>query len=374
MGKMSEQQQIVAKQTTSRTTTRVFVFSMPAMGHINPLSCIMKHLLEGGHVASIVCWGTGAVRSTIESTGAEYRAYHRTRADSFVSSGRRSITFGKICQTMIRMSERNMQRLADAIDAERPDLIIYDEMALWTKYALLLLKKKKKPLPPAILYKSLFACQAGVFPNKLEDGLFTPTLGDLAHLNACLLRMLAINVRHGLRVTDFAKFVVQAEERLSLCMVFPELQPRAHLFDKSNKFVGLCMREEVRVASNEPEPEMRALLDEFEPLNPHLEEERSNDTSSTSKKKKLVYVSFGTIFIDDTRPFAEVLKAVGLLLAAEEENYRFVVATGKHQLERIKRMSVDVASNVTLLAFAPQIEILKRAHVFVTHCGMNSTR
>jgi len=61
----------------------------------------------------------------------------------------------------------------------------------------------------------------------------------------------------------------------------------------------------------------------------------------------------------------------GLVLLNEEKKIKVIVSTGRKCFASLTQ-NYDIPEFVTLVESAPQIEILKRASLFITHCGMNS--
>jgi MGT family glycosyltransferase len=97
---------------------------------------------------------------------------------------------------------------------------------------------------------------------------------------------------------------------------------------------------------------------------------------------KLILFSIGTLF----NHYIEVHKAI--IQAFNEfdknpnrhfklSNLRVIMATGEKSLnllnESIRSGEIKLPENVLLRKRVPQLEILKRADLFITHCGMNST-
>ena len=77
-----------------------------------------------------------------------------------------------------------------------------------------------------------------------------------------------------------------------------------------------------------------------------------------------LYISLGTVF-NDQAAFYNMCFA-----AFKDEPWRVVLSTGRH----IDPAALDpVPPNFLVRPQVPQLEMLKRASLFVTHCGMNST-
>ncbi|CAF0898772.1 unnamed protein product, partial [Brachionus calyciflorus] len=96
--------------------------------------------------------------------------------------------------------------------------------------------------------------------------------------------------------------------------------------------------------------------------------------------KKLIYASLGTIFNYDLSVFERIIEAIRLLNDENSENndkLKVLISCGQINMdkfsEKVKNSNYIIPKNVILLSYAPQIEILERASLFITHAGMNST-
>ena len=110
--------------------------------------------------------------------------------------------------------------------------------------------------------------------------------------------------------------------------------------------------------SNE-EP-FKTLFTLFPPSNPSL--------ATFDLKKKLIFASLGTFFTDNLEVYQKIINA----FAEDDQDLTVVISTGDKIYDILKE-SKNIPSNVYLVKSAPQIDILRRASVFISHCGMNST-
>jgi MGT family glycosyltransferase len=87
----------------------------------------------------------------------------------------------------------------------------------------------------------------------------------------------------------------------------------------------------------------------------------------------LVYIALGTVFNQNLSLYRKIISAIELLkdenLSFKFENIDFLISAGIVYEELAKTQR---SSNVHVVKSTPQLEILKRAALFVTHCGMNS--
>lgn len=85
-------------------------------------------------------------------------------------------------------------------------------------------------------------------------------------------------------------------------------------------------------------------------------------------QKKLIYVSLGTVFNNKTEIYGIILDA----FRENDENLTVVISTGENVFNRLTETRF-IPPNVHLVKSAPQIDLLRRASLFITHSGMNST-
>ena len=345
---------------------KILVFPFAGIGHINPLACILRGLVDSNKTI-VICYGVDYIQSIIESSGAEYRPCEAIRLGETANP-----TIGILLNKMLDITTENYKHFSRIIEEEKPDLIIYDEMAIYLKFTLLHLEKKHRDsktfnVPPAVMFRTGFTSQKGVYPNKIENGLMDINFFDVISVINIGIRLIFFNLRHGFGIYNLFKFMWFQDEKLNLVCVFPELHPRAHLFTKVNKFVGICLKEEVRTFKTLDE-KLQSFIDAFEPVNPL-------QTGIASRESHLIFTSLGTVFNNQENAFVAIIE--GLKSLEEQHKYKMIIACGKiilAKLEtRIEKKQLLIPENMVLASFAPQIEILKRASLFITHCGMNST-
>jgi MGT family glycosyltransferase len=93
------------------------------------------------------------------------------------------------------------------------------------------------------------------------------------------------------------------------------------------------------------------------------EEENTFPFESSATKEPLIYISLGTIHNNDPAFLRTCLRAFG------GSEFDVIVAVG----DRIDRELLGpIPKNVTICEYVPQLEVLKRSSLFLTHAGMNS--
>jgi MGT family glycosyltransferase len=213
---------------------------------------------------------------------------------------------------------------------ERPDAVISDSMCPWGRLA------ANACCVPGIASLSTIAFDRAI----LREGASLPQLvrtiaggaGDFVRFRAAAAR---IRRRHGLRLGGlFDLFVFR--DRMTIVYTSRAFQPHAERFDESLRFVG-------------------PLLREGDELDGGLARELGD--------RPLVYVSLGTLA-------NERLDFYRACLDAFAGSARKVLLSVGAKVDPAALGSIP--SNCVVRQFVPQLAVLQRAQLFVTHGGMNS--
>jgi len=113
------------------------------------------------------------------------------------------------------------------------------------------------------------------------------------------------------------------------------------------------------------QPQSETLAPHYRFVGPILSErhERFQFPVVKKEKRKLIYISMGTMFNNVRAFFRMCMEALAPL------DVRVILAVGlRIDMEELG----DVPDHITVVPFAPQLEILKETDLFITHGGMNS--
>lgn len=192
------------------------------------------------------------------------------------------------------------------------------------------------------------------------------------------------------------------DDSLNLVFVLPEIQPRLAAFQATNiKFVGPAVDESVRSKLSSRKNDMDKYVDIIENfLRKNLKTEytakkdktdtvsenfltaadassqpcdsilmRCNSTGENFKKyhKPIIYVSMGTVFNKENSNLFEIIVEA---CQSFSDKYSVIVSTGDE--ETYQRYADNDSDKILFVPHTPQVEILKRAYLFITHAGMNS--
>ena len=285
----------------------------------------MAELVRRGH--QVDYWSFDEFRSAIESAGARFRAYpdladyrDRQAADNLV----------RLARLVMDVTERVMPAILAALNAERPDAIVHDALAVWGAYASRVLRL------PAISSISTFVVDERVI--RRDAALLLYGLRQVAAAWPELLSFersrRALRARYGV-TPPRAGEMASIRGRLNLVFTSRELQPFGALFGEEYAFVGAALRHE----------------------------DASGFAFDALRPGPLVYVSLGTLF--NARP--EFFRAA--VEAFADHAGPVVLSVGD---------AIDGASlgplppNAIVRRFVPQLALLRRASLFITHGGMNS--
>ena len=90
--------------------------------------------------------------------------------------------------------------------------------------------------------------------------------------------------------------------------------------------------------------------------------------------RRLIYASLGTLYNNNPQHYEKLIDAFKAIGSKDFCDFTFVVSTGDIVFDYFAtKRRLLMPENIVLVRSAPQIDILKRASLFVTHSGQNST-
>jgi UDP:flavonoid glycosyltransferase YjiC (YdhE family) len=370
---------------------KVFILIVPLWSQINPLTSIVRELTLRDPDIEITFYGTERFRHVIERTGATYRPYPQFSTDlenkSAAAQKPNVSPMLKILVNLMSFSDQILAKLIHDCETDQPDLIIYDLISLHAAYLLNGLQNRYTSKlssfqpPRAVKISQAFARIEGIFPTKeeLEFSRRSRTKWFWLYMLIVFLIQLRLSWKHGLTIYNPIQLLAQKDpDIIEIVTVFPELQPKRELFDSTYKFVGNCICESMRMIEIKDE-KLKHVMSLFPPVNPV-------EYRNPNRVLKLIYISLGTVFFSKTSNnlliFEKILDAIKIFEFNESysgiklPHLRVVVSLGKvaykHFMYRLNKGWYVLPKNVFLVPTAPQIELLRRANLFITHAGMNS--
>jgi MGT family glycosyltransferase len=309
-----------------------YVFlNMPGWGHVNPTLAVVQELVRRGHDVSYYL--TEEFRDVIQATGASFQPYE-SRLKSLLHRGVNGaedlLSGGNGPGTVGLDKDYVPPQVIDRIRAEHPDTIVYDFMCLWAKVVVELLHvpavttratyvaNDQFQLLEYIKEKMQHTADAQEFTEKIQT-YKTAQPSPLADSLTALFK------------------IFSGSEQLNIIFMPSIFQPMREVFDERYLFVGPSIL---------PRHQKTGLpADRLAGENP------------------LLYISLGSVTTNQPEFYRHCFAAFG------EQAWQVVLATGN---DFDFAQSGSVPANFLISRHVPQLDILSRAHVFITHAGTNS--
>ena len=300
---------------------------LPLPGHVNPTLAVIAELRRRG--ARVSALANSEMAPRLQAAGAEVVACDEVLPAKTTTPPEGMVRVGELLLSSTpALLEFTLKRLRQ-LD---PDVVVHDSMTPWGRLAAQLLER------PSVCSTATFAFDRRVRPPLREAArLGVDVITHLGSLIRLHRRRRDIRVAYGIDPGGLFE-VLSNREGTARTIVYtsPELQPGGDVLAAELDFVGPSMPEQA-------------------PIDAGLEAEIAG--------RPLIYVSLGTVFNERPRFFSDCLES----FAGREEAVLLSIgdrfdpaALGEPPANAIVRRSV------------PQLAVLERAVLFVTHAGMNS--
>jgi MGT family glycosyltransferase len=303
--------------------SKVLFINGNAHGHVNPTLPIVKELKKRNE--QVYYCSTLEFRSQIENTGAAFVDYGYKLTDffkGFKPSGNHP--FYTLIEFMLEMDRVAIPLLVNKANDLGIDYIIHDSM--FGEGNIVAQKLNK----PAICSCSSYAMNKPPLPPYMLTKGFHPQLDIL------LEKMSEAAKEWGKPSLDIMDIFFKKED-LNLVYTSKEFQPDAQSFDNSFKFVG--------------------------PSISKREETFDFSFNENVGKRKLIYISMGTINNNCIDFYKKCIDAFS------KESFNVVMSVGN---KTDITLLGHIPENFIVRNYIPQLEVLKRSDVFISHGGLNS--
>lgn len=300
---------------------RIAFFCIPAHGHTNPMLPVAAELVKRGN--RVRFYSFGEFEAKIKATGAEF-----IPCDSFLpeltaweASELRNVSATEMTIQDIRITLGMNDFLEEEFRTFCPDVVYTDSVCFWGKL------NAWKHHVPMVVSTSTFAF------NQLSSTYMKNSPKELAGLILGLPKVSKELNRlksHGYQFKGLFSLIQSDNHTDSVVYTSKRFQPYSESFSGHYLFAGPSVR---------------------------------SDRKPEKAGKPLVYVSMGTVINDRPDFYSKCIEAM------RGENVDLLISCGN---------AVDIASlgrlpeNVKVFPYVDQLEVLSRASVFITHCGMNS--
>lgn len=287
---------------------KILFINLPTHGHVNPTLAITKELVDRGHEVTYL--NSEEFKDKIEATGAKLMEYDE------------KVDFSALVQELLPELPniyRNIYKTAMRIGKDF-DCIIYEMVFLPGS------NLGKKLNKPTIQIFSTFA-----FNENMVGSIYNQEDKGFEFIKQRISSVFSDKSLFG--DTPNMGFLVAD---LNIVCTTRKFQIGSESFDDEKyKFVG---------------PSVIERKEKF-----HIDFDKLKD--------KIIYISLGTIFNDSLEFFKKCINAF------KDVDASVIMSIGKNiNIEELG----SIPDNFLVRDFIPQLEVLKKAHLFITHGGMNS--
>ncbi len=301
---------------------RIAFFCIPAHGHTNPMLPVAAELVRRGNAVRF--YSFKEFEQKIKAAGAEFIS-----CDAFLleltereEADLKNVSTTEMTVQDIRITLRMDSFLDEAFHAFQPDVVYTDSVCFWGKL------NAWKHRVPMVVSTSTFAF------NQLSSQYMKNTPREMADMILGLPRIsreLKKLEPYGYPIHGALSLVQSDNSTDSVVYTSRRFQPYAESFSDHYAFVGPSVF--------------------------------SDAVPNKKKERPLIYISMGTVIndrLDFYRNCAEALKNL---------NADVIISSG-HAVGR--ETLGELPDNIQVYPYVDQLEVLSRADVFITHCGMNS--
>lgn len=308
---------------------KALFFNIPASGHINPTLPVIREMVRRGE--QVVCINVDDMRKLYEATGAQFIAYPAMEHLHGLLTQTQDMSMGRNALALTGISNHLLPWVFNVLAREKPDYVIVDSLCVWARQA-----AEKLGIRQAGSISTFVIAAGTVPPLKPAEilhliGQFAPFLWSYHGLSRRMKRA------HGVRPVGLVG-TLMGEGAFNVVYTSRAFQPGGDKMDATRyAFVGPSIAER---ADTQGFP--------FDQL----------DSS-----RPLIYISLGTIFNQKVDFYRACFEAFGDYPA------QFVLSAGRRT--DIGQLGA-IPANFIVRNFVPQLEVLQRSDLFITHGGMNS--
>lgn len=300
----------------------IMFFCIPAHGHTNPMLPVAAELVRRGNRVNF--YSFSFLREKIEKTGAVFISCdeYLPELSEEEESRMKKISTTEMTIQDLRITINMDSFLAEEVKNFKPDVIYTDSVCFWGK-----LTANKFDIP--------MVCSTSTFAfNQRSSQYMKHSPAEMADLIFGMPRVskeLKKMRKYGYHIKGVLSLVQNDNLTDTVVYTSKAFQPFSESFSEHYAFVGPSIFSDIVPEKN--------------------------------KEKPLVYISLGTVINDRPDFYSNCIKALGGM------NVEIVISCG--QSMDIGKLG-DLPENVKVYPYVDQLEILSRASVFITHCGMNS--
>ncbi|MBD5477322.1 MAG: glycosyl transferase [Lachnospiraceae bacterium] len=301
---------------------KIAFFCIPAHGHTNPMLPVAAELVRRGNIVRF--YSFNEFEEKIKSTGADFIS-----CDSFLpeltaqeETGLKNVSTTEMTIQDIRITRNMDDFLNKEFASFRPDVVYTDSVCFWGKLS------AWKHQIPMVVSTSTFAF------NQMSSQYMKNSPKELADMILGLPRIskeLKKLEPYGYHVKNALSLVQSDNHTDSVVYTSRKFQPYAESFSEHYAFIGPSVF--------------------------------SNVMPGKEKERPLIYISMGTVINDRPDFYGNCIDAL------KDINADVIISCGNAMNRELLGTLPD---NISVYPYVDQLDVLSKADVFITHCGMNS--
>lgn len=303
--------------------SKIAFFCIPAHGHTNPTLEVVKELVKRENEVWYYSYDT--MKEKILSTGARYISCDKYDIQMNLDpkdADRVGKDIAFSTEIMVNTTLAMEDSIVEEMKAWKPDCIVADSVAVWGKLIALKLGI------PFVSSTTTFAFNQ--YSSRIMKTSFKQMLNMILSMRKCSSLVKKLNDK-GYPVKKILSLIQNDNNTETIVYTSPEFQPYSETFSDKYLFIG---------------PSIRKL--EYDVKKP---------------ERTTVYISLGTVNNMRTEFFKNCIKAF------KDRELDVIMSVG--DIVDIHELG-DIPENITVKSSVNQIEVLHKADVFLSHCGMNS--
>jgi MGT family glycosyltransferase len=303
-------------------STFVFI-PMPAYGHVNPSLAVAGKLVADGH--RVIYYIDETFRAAVAATGAEVHSYDAGMVEQVVPDLKpQPGAAPPVARLMVRMldtAEEVADDLLAFLSTVDPDLVVYENMCLWGKFAVTGTGRKGALISPSYVMSA--NSEAAKAMRRMAEQADKPIIDPV--------RLREVAAKYGVTIDNPMEFFFQ-QAPANLVFMPAEFHPNSDQLGEQVHFVGPSLADR-------------------------------GESADFPVQDGTLLISLGTVFNQQAEFFRTAMKAF-------TDSGPVVLAYGS----RLSDSDFpDVPPNFTIAGHVPQLRVLEHSRVFLTHGGMNST-
>ena len=301
---------------------KIAFFSIPAHGHTNPMLAVAQKLVERGNTVHF--YSFDEFKEKIENTGAKFISCNSFLSELNETEEKKlkEVSTTEMTLQDIRITLSMDSFLSEEFAAFKPDVIYADSVCFWGK---LTAWKHNIPLvvsTSTFAFNQMSSQYMKHSPKEMADMIFgiSKISGELKKLEP-----------YGYHIKNVLSLIQNDNATDTVVYTSQKFQPYAKSFSGHYAFVGPSISSEIL-----PQKE---------------------------KTRPLIYISLGTVINDRPDFYSKCIDAL------KDMNVDVIISCGHYMNPEILG---TLPENIKVYPRVNQLEVLAKADVFITHCGMNS--